>query len=63
MAVTRARKFVCVIGDSETVKSDGFLGKMVEYFQQNGEQRTAEAYRAHEEINVRFGTGWFGEYS
>jgi ATP-dependent RNA/DNA helicase IGHMBP2 len=37
VAVTRARKFVCVIGDSETVKSDGFLSQMLEYFQQNGE--------------------------
>ena len=34
VAVTRARKFVCLIGDSETISSDAFLGKMVAYFQE-----------------------------
>lgn len=34
VAVTRARKFVCLVGDSETISSDAFLGQMVAYFQE-----------------------------
>lgn len=41
VAITRAKKFVCLIGDSETVSKDPFLKRLVDYFIENGEQRSA----------------------
>ena len=32
VAVTRARRFVGIVGDSDTVSSDEFLKQMVNYF-------------------------------
>lgn len=32
VAITRAKKFVCLIGDRETVSTDAFLKRLVDYF-------------------------------
>jgi ATP-dependent RNA/DNA helicase IGHMBP2 len=47
VAVTRARKFVCLIGDSLTVSSDEFLGKLVKYFEDFGEVRNALEFKGN----------------
>lgn len=41
VAVTRAKRFVCLIGDGDTVSSDKFLKDLVTYFIDNGEVRDA----------------------
>jgi ATP-dependent RNA/DNA helicase IGHMBP2 len=45
VAVTRARRHVCVVGDSATLAHDAFLAGLVEYCQINGEYRSAWEYR------------------
>eukprot|EP00201_Polytomella_parva_P015800 CAMPEP_0175063766 /NCGR_PEP_ID=MMETSP0052_2-20121109/14946_1 /TAXON_ID=51329 ORGANISM="Polytomella parva, Strain SAG 63-3" /NCGR_SAMPLE_ID=MMETSP0052_2 /ASSEMBLY_ACC=CAM_ASM_000194 /LENGTH=244 /DNA_ID=CAMNT_0016330015 /DNA_START=75 /DNA_END=809 /DNA_ORIENTATION=- len=43
VAVTRARRHVALVGDSETLKMrEPFLKRMVEYFETNGEYGSAE---------------------
>lgn len=37
VAITRAKRFVCLIGDSDTVNSDKFLSELITYFENNGE--------------------------
>ena len=44
VAVTRARRHVAIIGDSATVSSHPFLGRLMEYCQKKGEYRTAWEY-------------------
>ena len=44
VAVTRARRHVCVIGDSRTVSRDKFLGRLVKYLQENGLVKSAFEY-------------------
>lgn len=58
VAVTRARKFVGIIGDAETLKNDSFLLKMLEYFKNFGEYRSGMEFLGSEE--VRFNTGNIG---
>eukprot|EP01026_Neomeris_dumetosa_P003322 TRINITY_DN10895_c0_g1_i1.p2 TRINITY_DN10895_c0_g1~~TRINITY_DN10895_c0_g1_i1.p2 ORF type:complete len:221 (-),score=45.39 TRINITY_DN10895_c0_g1_i1:237-899(-) len=41
VAVTRARKHCCLIGDSETISKDSFLGKLCTYFEENGDYLSA----------------------
>ena len=55
VAVTRARKFVGIVGDGETLKNDSFLLKMLEYFKNFGEYRSGMEFLGSEE--VRFNTG------
>lgn len=45
VAVTRARRQLIVVCDTETVKSDSFLKEFVEYMESNGEVRTADMYQ------------------
>ena len=45
VAVTRAKRFVCLIGDSLTVSSDPSLKSLVEYFSENGELRNAIEFK------------------
>ena len=40
VAVTRAKRFVCLIGNSETVSKDKFLADLISYFQEHGELRS-----------------------
>ncbi|XP_062432389.1 DNA-binding protein SMUBP-2 [Rhea pennata] len=44
VAVTRARRHVAVICDSRTVSNQAFLKRLVDYFGQHGEVRTAFEY-------------------
>ncbi|NXF33472.1 SMBP2 protein, partial [Nyctibius bracteatus] len=44
VAVTRARRHVAIICDTRTVGSQAFLGRLVGYFSQHGEVRTAFEY-------------------
>ena len=44
VAVTRARRQCCVVCDTETVSSDAFLKRMIEYFEEHGEYLSASDY-------------------
>ncbi|KAK1575619.1 hypothetical protein Q3G72_006985 [Acer saccharum] len=44
VAVTRARRQCCVVCDTETVSSDGFLKRLVEYFEEHGEYLSGSEY-------------------
>ncbi|XP_022094082.1 DNA-binding protein SMUBP-2-like [Acanthaster planci] len=45
VAVTRARRHVAVICDSDTIRHHGFLKNLVEYMEANGEVRSAFQYQ------------------
>lgn len=57
VAITRARRFVCLIGDSDTVSSDPFLKNLVDYFEKFGELRSAFEYQNVDD-NIAFNTGF-----
>ncbi|KAK2653240.1 hypothetical protein Ddye_013096 [Dipteronia dyeriana] len=44
VAVTRARRQCCLVCDTETVSSDGFLKRLVEYFEEHGEYLSGSEY-------------------
>jgi len=44
VAVTRARRQCVLVCDSDTVKNDPFLKRLVEYFEENGEYSSAAEY-------------------
>ncbi len=44
VAVTRARRHLAVVGDSETVSHEPFLRGMIEYCHQEGEVWSAQEY-------------------
>ncbi|XP_015579403.2 DNA-binding protein SMUBP-2 isoform X2 [Ricinus communis] len=44
VAVTRARRQCCLVCDTETVTSDGFLKRLIEYFEEHGEYLSAAEY-------------------
>lgn len=44
VAVTRARRQCCLVCDTETVSSDGFLKRLIEYFEEQGEYASASEY-------------------
>ncbi|CAL5341009.1 unnamed protein product [Camellia sinensis] len=44
VAVTRARRQCCLICDTETVTGDGFLKRLIEYFEEHGEYLSASEY-------------------
>ncbi|KAG2687031.1 hypothetical protein I3760_09G034700 [Carya illinoinensis] len=45
VAVTRARRQCCLVCDTETVSSDGFLKRLIEYFEEHGEYLSASEYQ------------------
>ncbi|KAL9275323.1 DNA-binding protein SMUBP-2-like protein [Drosera capensis] len=45
VAVTRARRQCCLVCDSETVSSDPFLKRLIEYFEEHGEYLSASEYQ------------------
>nr|GMD46410.1 DNA-binding protein SMUBP-2 isoform X1 [Ipomoea batatas] len=47
VAVTRARRQCCLVCDTETVSSDKFLKRLIEYFEEHGEYLSASEY-AHD---------------
>ncbi|KAM1197365.1 hypothetical protein ACFX2I_008967 [Malus domestica] len=44
VAVTRARRQCCLVCDTETVSSDAFLKRLIEYFEEHGEYLSASEY-------------------
>ncbi|XP_015866144.2 uncharacterized protein LOC107403746 [Ziziphus jujuba] len=44
VAVTRARRQCCLVCDTETVSGDGFLKRLIEYFEEHGEYLSASEY-------------------
>jgi len=44
VAVTRARRHVALVGDSETLRRDAFLGRLCDWFGQHGEIASAAEY-------------------
>ena len=44
VAITRAKRHVCVIGDSETLSRDAFLAGLIDYFFEHGQVHSAEQY-------------------
>jgi ATP-dependent RNA/DNA helicase IGHMBP2 len=44
VAVTRARRHVCVVADSETVGTHGFVGGLLAYMEEHGEVRSPMEY-------------------
>jgi len=65
VAVTRARRHLAVICDSETVRNDKFLGEFVEYLEKEGEVRSASMFVDLPIINrpegLELSLGGFGE--
>lgn len=57
VAVTRAKRFVCIVGDSETISSNEFLSGLVKYFYKHGEVKTAFDFQ-HLDENISFNTGF-----
>lgn len=45
VAVTRARRQVTIVGDSDTVCQHAFLGRLVKYLTDNGVVRSAAEYQ------------------
>ncbi|XP_065857035.1 uncharacterized protein [Euphorbia lathyris] len=45
VAVTRARRHCCLVCDTETVSGDGFLKRLIEYFEEHGEYASASEYQ------------------
>ena len=41
VAVTRGRRHVCLVGDSETAAAHPFLRRLLDYFSEHGEVRSA----------------------
>jgi len=46
VAITRAKRHVCIIGDSETINKHPFLARIVDYFFENGLVASAEQYNS-----------------
>ena len=46
VAVTRARRHLCVIGDAETISTDPFMKGFIEYLQAHADIRVAWEYEA-----------------
>ncbi|BBH07366.1 DNA-binding protein, putative [Prunus dulcis] len=44
VAVTRARRQCCLVCDTETVSSNAFLKRLIEYFEEHGEYLSASEY-------------------
>ena len=44
VAITRARRHLAVIGDSDTISHDTFLKSLVDYIMDNGEVWSAQQY-------------------
>ncbi|CAL5401983.1 unnamed protein product [Camellia sinensis] len=44
VVVTRARRQCCLVCDTETVTGDGFLKRLIEYFEEHGEYLSASEY-------------------
>ena len=45
VAITRARRHVAIIGDSNTLKTNAFLARLVDYLEEKADIRSAEEYQ------------------
>ncbi|KAL9652671.1 hypothetical protein ABK040_003974 [Willaertia magna] len=45
VAITRAKRHVALIGDSNTLKTDDFLSRMLQYFEDHADIRTADEFQ------------------
>jgi ATP-dependent RNA/DNA helicase IGHMBP2 len=61
VAVTRAKRYCALICDSETVKNDAFLKKLIEYFETKGEMRSASEFQGNKDVHFNVGGGLKGE--
>ncbi|KAL4229741.1 DNA-binding protein SMUBP-2 [Mactra antiquata] len=52
VAVTRARRHLAVIGDSDTICKDEFLNTMIEYFNEHGEVYSAYNYMNDNSVKI-----------
>jgi len=52
VAVTRAKRQCCIIGDSETLKNDEFLKNLVQYFRDNGEYISAAQFQGNNDYDI-----------
>ena len=55
VAITRARRMLILIGDSDCISSDQRISKLIEWVGTHGEIQSAEEFRF--DPNVRFGIG------
>jgi len=55
VAVTRAKRLCCLIGDSSTVGSNTFLASLCSYFKQHGQIRSAFDYAGNDEVRAGYG--------
>ena len=46
VAITRGRRHVCLVGDSDTVSATPFLARMLRYFEEHADVRSAAQYGA-----------------
>lgn len=44
VAITRAKRHVCVIADTTTLRTNPFLSRMTKYFEENADVHTADEY-------------------
>jgi hypothetical protein len=52
VAVTRTRRQCCIICNTETVISDKFLKRLVEYFEKHAELQLYECCESNTELNI-----------
>lgn len=52
VAITRARRHVAIIGDSTTIGAHAFLCRMLDYFSEHGDVRSAAQYGAEPAVYI-----------
>ena len=55
VAVTRAKRLCCLIGDSGTVSQNSFLASLCTYFKQHGQVRSAFDYAGNDDVRAGYG--------
>ena len=55
VAITRGRRHVCLVGDSDTCSATPFLARMLRYFEEHGDVRSAAQYGASAAVGGQYG--------
>ena len=55
VAVTRAKRLLVLIGDSETVKKDPYLHSLCLYFKEAGTYKSAFDYQGSSDVRIGYG--------
>lgn len=55
VAVTRAKRLCCLIGDSGTVSQNTFLASLCNYFKEHGQVRSSFDYAGNDEVRSGYG--------